>query len=47
MNIKDIISMNDMSKEEILNILKIAKKIEDTSEEEKLKFLHGKIISTF
>ncbi len=46
MNIKDIISMNDMSKEEILNILKIAKKIEDTSEEEKLKFLHGKIIST-
>lgn len=46
MNIKNIISMNDMSKEEILNILKIAKKIEDTSEEEKLKFLHGKIIST-
>ena len=46
MNIKDIISMNDMSKEEILNILKIAEKIEDTSEEEKLKFLHGKIIST-
>lgn len=46
MNIKDIISMNDMSKEEILNILKIAKKIEDTSEEEKLKFLHRKIIST-
>jgi len=46
MNIKDIISMNDMSKEEILNILKIAEKIEDTSEEEKFKFLHGKIIST-
>ena len=46
MNIKDIISMNDMSKEEILNILKIAEKIEDISEEEKLKFLHGKIIST-
>lgn len=46
MNIKDIISMNDMSKEEILNILKIAEKIEYTSEEEKLKFLHGKIIST-
>jgi len=46
MNIKDIISMNDMSKEEILNILKIAEKIEDTSEEEKLKFLHGKILST-
>ncbi len=46
MNIKDIISMNDMSKEEILNILKIAEKIENTSEEEKLKFLHGKIIST-
>ena len=46
MNIKDIISMNDMSKEEILSILKIAEKIEDTSEEEKLKFLHGKIIST-
>jgi aspartate carbamoyltransferase len=38
--------MNDMSKEEILNILKIAEKIEDTSEEEKLKFLHGKILST-
>lgn len=46
MNIKDIISMNDMSKEEILNILKIAEKIENISEEEKLKFLHGKIIST-
>ena len=46
MNIKDIISMNDMSKEEILNILKIAEKIEDTSAEAKLKFLHGKIIST-
>ena len=32
---KDIISMNDISKEEILEILEIAKKIEKTSEEEK------------
>ena len=43
---KDIISMNDMSKEEILEILEIAKKIEKTSEEEKLNFLKGKIIAT-
>ena len=40
---KDIISMNDMSKEEILEI---AEKIEKTSEEEKLNFLKGKIIAT-
>ena len=43
---KDIISMNDMSKEEILEILEIAEKIEKTSEEEKLNFLKGKIIAT-
>ena len=43
---KGIISMNDMSKEEILEILEIAKKIEKTSEEEKLNFLKGKIIAT-
>lgn len=43
---KDIISMNDMKKEEILEILEIAEKIENTPEEEKLKFLEGKIIST-
>ena len=43
---KDIISMNDMSKEEILEILEIADKIEKTSEEEKLNFLKGKIIAT-
>ena len=43
---KDIISMNDISKEEILEILEIAKKIEKTSEEEKLNFLKGKIIAT-
>ena len=43
---KDIISMNDMSKEEILEILEIAKKIEKTSEEEKLNFLKGKSIAT-
>ena len=43
---KDIISMNDMRKEEILDILEIAKKIEKTSEEEKLNFLKGKIIAT-
>ena len=43
---KDIISMNDMAKEEILEILEIAEKIENTPEEEKLKFLEGKIIST-
>ena len=43
---KDIISMNDMSKEEILEILEIAEKIENTSEEEKLNFLKGKIIAT-
>ena len=43
---KDIISMNDISKEEILEILEIAKKIEKTSEDEKLNFLKGKIIAT-
>lgn len=43
---KDIISMNDMTKEEILNILEIAKEIEKTPEEKKLKYLEGKIIST-
>ena len=39
---KDIISMNDMAKEEILEILEIAEKIENTPEEEKLKFLISK-----
>ena len=43
---KDIIPMNDMSKEEILEILEVAEKIEKTSEEEKLNFLKGKIIAT-
>ena len=43
---KDIISMNDMSKKEILDILKIARIIEDTPEEVKLDYLKGKIIST-
>ena len=43
---KDIISMNDTSKEEILEILEVAEKIEKTSEEEKLNFLKGKIIAT-
>ncbi len=43
---KDIISMNDMTKEEIMEILKLAKRIENTSEEEKLKILSGKIVST-
>ena len=43
---KDIISMNDISKEEILEILEIAEKIEKTPEEEKLNFLKGKIIAT-
>ena len=43
---KDIISMNDMSKEEILEILEIAEKIENSSEKEKLNFLKGKIIAT-
>ena len=43
---KDINSMNDMSKEEILEILEIAEKIENSSEEEKLNFLKGKIIAT-
>lgn len=43
---KDIISMNDVSKEEILEILEIAEKIENSSEEEKLNFLKGKIIAT-
>ena len=32
---KDIISMNDMAKEEIMEILRLAKKIENTPEEEK------------
>ena len=44
--VENIISMNDMGKKEILDILELARKIEDCSEEEKLKFLHGKIIST-
>ena len=43
---KDIISMNDMAKEEIMEILKLAKRIENTPEEEKLKILSGKIVST-
>ena len=43
---KDIISMNDMAKEEIMEILRLAKKIENTPEEEKLKILSGKIVST-
>ena len=43
---KDIISMNDMTKEEMMEILKLAKRIENTSEEEKLKILSGKIVST-
>ena len=43
---KDIISMNDMVKEEIMEILRLAKKIENTPEEEKLKILSGKIVST-
>ena len=43
---KDIISMNDMSKEEILEILEVVEKIEKTSEEEKLNFLKRKIITT-
>lgn len=42
----NIISMNDMKKKEILDILELARKIEDCSEEKKLKFLHGKIIAT-
>ena len=41
-----IISMNDMSKEEILNILELARKIDETPDDEKLKFLYGKIIAT-
>ena len=44
--VENIISMNDMGKDEILDILEMARKIENYSEEEKLKFLHGKIIST-
>ena len=43
---KDIISMNDMAKEEIMEILRLAKKIENIPEEEKLKSLSGKIVST-
>ena len=42
----NIISMNDMSKEEILNILELARKIDETPDDEKLKFLYGKIIAT-
>jgi len=41
--VENIISMNDMGKKEILDILELARKIEDCSEEEKLKFLRGKI----
>ena len=43
---ENIISMNDMSKEEILNILELARKIDETPDDEKLKFLYGKIIAT-
>ena len=43
---ESIISMNDMSKEEILNILELARKIDETPDDEKLKFLYGKIIAT-
>ena len=46
MAVGNIISMNDMKKKEILDILELARKIEDCSEEKKLKFLHGKIIAT-
>ena len=44
--VENIISMNDMGKDEILDILELARRIENCSEEEKLEFLHGKIIST-
>lgn len=43
---ESIISMNDMSKKEILDILELARKIDETSDDEKLKFLYGKIIAT-
>ena len=43
---ESIISMNDMNKEEILNILELARKIDETPDDEKLKFLYGKIIAT-
>ena len=43
---ESIISMNDMSKKEILNILELARKIDETPDDEKLKFLYGKIIAT-
>lgn len=43
---ESIISMNDMSKEEILNILELARKIDEIPDDEKLKFLYGKIIAT-
>ena len=43
---ESIISMNDMRKEEILNILELARKIDETPDDEKLKFLYGKIIAT-
>ena len=43
---ESIISMNDMSKEEILNILELTRKIDETPDDEKLKFLYGKIIAT-
>ena len=41
---KDIISMRDMSKEEILHILKITEEIEN--DQNKGELLKGKIIST-
>ena len=41
---KDIISMRDMSKEEILHILKISEEIEN--DKNKGELLKGKIIST-
>lgn len=43
---KDIISINEMSKTEILEILELAKEISKISDEKKLEILKGKIIAT-
>ena len=40
--VENIISMNDMGKDEILDILEMARKIENCSEEEKTKETRGK-----
>ncbi|MBN1386159.1 aspartate carbamoyltransferase [Candidatus Woesearchaeota archaeon] len=43
---KDIISINDLSKDEIIHVLETAKKIEQMSDRKKSSLLQGKILAT-